>query len=353
MAVNLNKEISKIAAYLGDQSQKQMGIPGNPLWTRDFLLEVAKGNIPGHSVVHKFGRNPNIPNAVGTFETIWNGGGVYTGHNAVAAEILEVFSSSGNDIGTLVSSGTATGGSTTTMEDTGATFSSDGVAAGDVLINDTQSDHGIIVSVTETIITVWRFEGSTAIAVNDAYRVATKASTGTPVIKLRHLLNSSYVDVGGEYIITNGVTGVDTVGAYLRMSRARCHGGDNVGEITCRQKTTTANIMMALPIGYNSTMICADTIPAGKTGHFITWFGSLSGKVNANCSLRLKVRPVGDVFQVQEEASVMSSGNSALPRVYPIPKGGFKEMNDITIEADSDTNSTGIAAGWAMLYVDN
>lgn len=34
----------------------------------DFLIEVAKGNIPGHSLVHKFGRNSEVPNA--TFEGI-------------------------------------------------------------------------------------------------------------------------------------------------------------------------------------------------------------------------------------------------------------------------------------------
>ena len=29
---------------------------------RDFLIEVQKGNIPGHRIVHKFGRNDSVPN---------------------------------------------------------------------------------------------------------------------------------------------------------------------------------------------------------------------------------------------------------------------------------------------------
>ena len=37
-------------------------------FTRDFLIEVQKGNIAKHSVVHKFGRNAVVPN--GTFEGI-------------------------------------------------------------------------------------------------------------------------------------------------------------------------------------------------------------------------------------------------------------------------------------------
>ena len=32
-------------------------------FSRDFLIEVQKGNIAGHSMVHKFGRNPSVPNA--------------------------------------------------------------------------------------------------------------------------------------------------------------------------------------------------------------------------------------------------------------------------------------------------
>jgi hypothetical protein len=38
------------------------------LGTKDFLLEVAKGKVAGHSLVHKFGRNDAVPN--GSFEKI-------------------------------------------------------------------------------------------------------------------------------------------------------------------------------------------------------------------------------------------------------------------------------------------
>lgn len=38
------------------------------LLSKEFLTEVAKGNIPGHSLVHKFGRNTGVPN--GSFEFV-------------------------------------------------------------------------------------------------------------------------------------------------------------------------------------------------------------------------------------------------------------------------------------------
>jgi len=34
---------------------------GNQI-TADFLIEVQKGNVKGHSLVHKFGRNDAVPN---------------------------------------------------------------------------------------------------------------------------------------------------------------------------------------------------------------------------------------------------------------------------------------------------
>lgn len=34
-----------------------------PITTPEFLIEVQKGNVPGHSLIHKFGRNDAVPNA--------------------------------------------------------------------------------------------------------------------------------------------------------------------------------------------------------------------------------------------------------------------------------------------------
>ena len=70
----------------------ETGDRGQALITpNSFWLEVAKGDVAGHSAVHKFGRNPDID--TGGFEAIWNGGASYTGFDATGAEIVEVFSS--------------------------------------------------------------------------------------------------------------------------------------------------------------------------------------------------------------------------------------------------------------------
>lgn len=60
-------------------------------FSTSFLTEVAKGNVPGHSYIHKFGRN----DAVGTsLIPICNGGNYQT---PTSAQALEILSSSAND----------------------------------------------------------------------------------------------------------------------------------------------------------------------------------------------------------------------------------------------------------------
>lgn len=57
-------------------------------------LHVAAGKIPGVSIVHKYGRNPDIDSG---FETLWNGGGDYTGFDATGEELVTVVSTSTAD----------------------------------------------------------------------------------------------------------------------------------------------------------------------------------------------------------------------------------------------------------------
>lgn len=45
-------------------------------FTPDFLLEVAKGNVPGHTPLNKFGSN--LSSSADLINDMWDGGGVYT-----------------------------------------------------------------------------------------------------------------------------------------------------------------------------------------------------------------------------------------------------------------------------------
>lgn len=245
----------------------------------DFNLAVVKGLVPGHSSLHKFGRNPDIDTASG-FEVIWNGGGSYTGFDATGAEIVTV-SGGANDVAT-----TGTGAWT---------------------------------------VQIWG-------------------------------LDANYAEQT-EVISLNGVTLVDSVNSYIRMHRMRVTTAGSLGwndaAITCAQKVTTAVVFAVLPAQYNSTMIAAYTIPAGKTGYITNWFAGLSGRNNADCQVRLRKRPFGAAFQVTEEISVKGTSTSIFTRNYATPKGPLSEKADIFIESDTDTNNTGVAAGWDMILVED
>ena len=324
--------------------------------TTDVNMEIAEGHVPGHSFLHKFGRNPSI-NVASGFEAIWNGGGDYTGFNATAGELIEVSSSDAEDAGTLVSSGTATGGSATTLVDSGATFVSDGASVGDIIINDTLLDHGMVSEVTsETILTFRRMRGFSINASGNSYRVAAPSLTGQGVVRLDFLLDDNYVETS-EYVILNGLTGVDTVGSYLRNSRVMGlksgSVGSNVGTITTKQKITTANIFAVMPIGYNTTMIAAFTIPFDEVGLLDFYFATLSKKQAGFSNVRFLSAEVGGDFQVKEEGTVSSTGSSFLPREYSNPKNStaFPPMTDIKIMADTSVNDMGIAAAFDMTRV--
>jgi hypothetical protein len=243
----------------------------------DYYLEIEKGNILGHSSVHKFGRNPDIDTADG-FETAWNGGGAYTGFNATAAEIVTVTSTDAAD---------------------------------------------------------------------------TSAGTGARTLEIFGL--DTNWEEQSEIVTLNGTSLVDSVLSYIRLDkvivRSAGTGLSNAGDISVAQKVTTANIFAVLPIGYNRTMICCYTIPAGKVGYFQSWGASLSGKTIANCNIRLSSRIFGEVFQVRQEVSIMGSGSSSFTRSYPTPKEGLPSRTDMYIEADTDQNNTGIAAFIDLLLV--
>lgn len=60
----------------------------------DFYLKVAKGLIPGHSIMSKFGQNAALS---GAYEDIWDGGGTYTYPANGNADITKIVSTSGSD----------------------------------------------------------------------------------------------------------------------------------------------------------------------------------------------------------------------------------------------------------------
>jgi len=61
-----------------------------------FYLEVAKGNIPGHSIMSKFGQNDDL--GTGAYEDVWDGGDSYTYPADATADITELVSTEADTV---------------------------------------------------------------------------------------------------------------------------------------------------------------------------------------------------------------------------------------------------------------
>lgn len=99
----------------------------NFLMNREFLLRVERGEVSGHRLISRYGRNPDID--VGAAEDVWNNGGLYTGFPTGSAEAIEIFSSSAND--------TAAGTGARTVQITGLDASNNPQTVSGVALNGT------------------------------------------------------------------------------------------------------------------------------------------------------------------------------------------------------------------------
>ena len=178
-------------AYLPDISAKNAA--GVTL-VEEFGTSVVTSVHEGYRYPTNFGRNPDIDVAT-VPEDMWNGSTLYTGFNATAGENISTASASPNDVGSLVSSGTVTSATATTLVDSGATFITDGVVVGDLVIDDSEGSHGVIISLTETELTVHQWSDGDDTAPpptpGESYRVASAASTGAAVVRWENPLDSS------------------------------------------------------------------------------------------------------------------------------------------------------------------
>lgn len=177
--------------------------------------------------------------------------------------------------------------------------------------------------------------------------------TGLRTIRL-YGLDSNFSEIT-EDIVLNGTTPVTSVNQYLRCDNAvgLTAGSlmENQGTITIRQSITTANVFAALPVGYNTTMIAAYTIPAGKTGYILSQAATIANKNAAAVSVRLKIRAPGSIFTVNGETALNSTGTGWIEKKFNIPPR-IEEKTDLFIEATASA-TVAVTAFIDILLIDN
>ena len=231
-----------------------------------YTYDIAEGNISDHDPVGLIGYSPTMTTAQ---SDIWSAAGAYVW--PAAAQQMELHSSENSqDIATVIKSGTSTGGSTTTLIDTGKDFTAaTAVAAGDCVILDGTDEFGFVTSLTSTNqlnIAAGFSEGGSAS--EQAYRVVDYSSTtGAHVVLLKYL-DAAFAEKR-ELIIANGTTDTNTAGSDIYRIQevhvvAAGSGNAPVGALSIRNTAGTVTYAF-ITAAYTQARQLIWTVPAGKT----------------------------------------------------------------------------------------
>ncbi len=173
-----NWRFSPIVIY--DDRGNESGIGNNPLYTRDFLLEVLKGSISGHSGDTKFSRNIEIDSGVAA--DIWDGGHTVASGGVsliwlapTAARIHTIASTSAND----TTGGTGSNSVELSYLPDWDTAETTETVTGDLNAGIAMNNAAVIINRMEVIIQ------STSTIINDGIITATAATDNTISAQIR------------------------------------------------------------------------------------------------------------------------------------------------------------------------
>ena len=193
------------------------------------------------------------------------------------------------------------------------------------------------------IATIWDANATTAIYPYPAAGVITMSSTdgGDTGAEVEiQGLDGDYNEV--IEIVNIGSTGAVT---FSRVFRARMTTTTNIGDVSINQGGSLAAQILA---GNGQTLMAVYTIPAGKTGYFLKFQGTVD-KANVEMSYKIFARPFGGAFNIKGMFS--TQGGNPITYDYPVPLV-FTEKTDIRIDAISSANA-GSGATFDLILVDN
>jgi hypothetical protein len=158
-----------------------------------------------------------------------------------------------------------------------------------------------------------------------------------------------------EDVTLLGLTQVDTVNSFLRVTRAYLltagTGKTNAGAITVRQKLTTTNIFSIIQIGFGQNQVSAYTIPAGYTGYLKQYHTDLLDTQTNAARMVIKVIEYGGAQRFTHQYSV-TNNNSGTYQFY----GGLTlpEKTDFVFRCTQIQNASAvISTAWDIVIVKN
>ena len=166
-------------------------------------------------------------------------------------------------------------------------------------------------------------------------------------IRIYGLLTSDATVETTEDIILNGTTPAVSVNTWYRIYRAKgltygSGGNQNVGTITVRHSTTTANVFAGIPIGRGQTAIAAWTCPAESTAYLIGLYVPMA-RANGSpgsAQISLRIREFGTSgYNASRSYEITDSNPANPPLKFPVK---IPAKADIKVRADSVSDANTI-----------
>ncbi|MCK5644393.1 MAG: hypothetical protein KAJ19_26575, partial [Gammaproteobacteria bacterium] len=92
------------------------------------------------------------------------------------------------------------------------------------------------------------------------------------------------------------------------------------------------------------------TVPFDSVGYIVQWWGSLSKKLSASSVIRLRGGTLDGLGYILQSRAINTSGSSSFDYKYTVPMVAGPGV-DVWVEADTDTNNTGVASGFGIKFI--
>jgi hypothetical protein len=189
----------------------------------------------------------------------------------------------------------------------------------------------------------------------EEFQVFSSSASDTGVLTFTYLPTIDSTEWLQANVTLNGTTPVNTGITGYRMHTAMYSSGTptgfNVGTITVRHITTTANIFCVMAIGRSQTNVAAYTVPAGYTAYIHRVFCRVLGSTTGICDGALWIRGNGGSPRLRRPFSAANAD-----AFEEEPYGGLvvSEKSDIIIRITSvSVNNLDVIAGYDIILVKN
>jgi len=185
------------------------------------------------------------------------------------------------------------------------------------------------------------------------------AGIGALTIRIFGLKTSTSTAYESEDVILTGTSIVNSASAWYRINLGEIltagSTGWNVGTITIRQTTTTANVFAVMEATANQTAIAAYTVPFATTG-FLGQISLQTGRSDGNngsilVTLRVRDTANNGVFASKSIVDVQNGGIFTQKYQYPIV---LPALSDIKISCHSVShNNMALSGGYTIFLFIN